>query len=186
MNHKVESVAKKLLGRAIRPLVDDLKQALPRLGSIVEKVGTKLGSLLEDVPIVGTAFGIYNIVEDFKAHTVHGYVDAGFDILITGLSVLGPEMEIITLPLTMIKMAFDELFNFDIPKNATIEVKIAIFFKQLGQNILHFFETFSPIGWIISAIEGSEKLDAEYNKQQEFLSQLTDYQNYFKVVTARP
>jgi len=62
------------------------------VGNTLSTVGRN-GELMEDIPIIGTAFGIYNIYEDFHQHSVIGYVDGALDITITGLGFLGPETE---------------------------------------------------------------------------------------------
>ena len=184
INRKVYSVGKKLLGNVLDKTVKSLENTvLEGLSSELRSSITRFGELIEDVPIVGTAFGIYNIVEDFQQHSVLGYIDAELDIAITGLSFLGPEADIITVPLTIIRMSIDELFgNIHIDKSLPLDAQIRQFFEQFGRNILHWFESMSPIVNIINTISECKKLDAEYDKEQDFLEELEDYHNYYDVV----
>lgn len=170
LNYKVSSVGKKLVGTALRPLVNGLTASKPELRSMVKAAGRNLGNLVEALPLVGTAFDIYNIMQDLKSHTVHGDIDAAFDIILTILSFFGPETEIITGPLMMVRLVFDEVHG-----------RVFQFFKHLGVKILGLFETFSPIGWIVGAFEDTQKLNSEYKKEQAFLSQLADYTNYYRI-----
>lgn len=184
INRKVYSAGKKLLGNVLDKGVKSLENTvLEGLSSEVRSGISQFGELIEDVPIVGTAFGIYNIAQDFQQGTTLGYIDAGLDIAITGLSFLGPEADIVTVPLTIIRMSIDELFgNIHINKSLPLDAQIRQFFEQFGQGILNWFETFSPIVNIINTVIECKKLDAEYDKEQDFLHELEDYHNYYDIV----
>ena len=184
INRKVYSAGKKLLGNVLDKGVKSLENTvLEGLSSEVKSGISQFGELIEDVPIVGTAFGIYNIMQDFQQGTTLGYIDAGLDTAITGLSFLGPEADIVTVPLTIIRMSIDELFgNIHINKSLPLDAQIRQFFEQFGQGILNWFETFSPIVNIINTVIECKKLDAEYDKEQDFLHELEDYHNYYDIV----
>ena len=187
VNRKVYSAGKKLLGKMLDRTVSSLESTvLEGLSAGVRSGVTKLGALIEDVPIIGTAFGVYNIVDEIlNASSTLDYIDAGLDVAITVLSLLGPEADIITVPLTIIRMSIDELFgNIHINKSLPIDGQIRQFFKQLGQNILNWGEKFNPLASYMDIAKESEKLDKEYLKEQLFLTQLEDYHNYYHVASS--
>lgn len=113
-NQKLYKAAGKYLGKALQKGVNRASESVATIagedagrlvqargGEIISTVG-EVGEFLEDVPIVGTAFGIYNIYEDFQQHSTIGYIDGALDIAITGLALLGPEVEPVVLALTVI------------------------------------------------------------------------------------
>ena len=78
-------------------------------GDALSTVG-RIGELTEDIPIIGTTFGIYNIYEDFHQHSTIGYIDGALNIAITGLVFLGPEAEVAALALTIVRMSIDTFY----------------------------------------------------------------------------
>ncbi len=182
--------------RALQKPLDKLsKSAVVREGEkIVEtEISSVIGKVdtahLDEIPIIGTAFGIYNIVEDFKQHNTLGYIDAGLDIVITGLSFLGPEVEPIIIALTFIRMGIDTFYNAigneisSLPEDASLIDKVGAVFKGIKDSVIDLYEQYTLLGQIVGAIENSNKLDQSYAKQQEFLHNLTDFDNYYGIVT---
>ena len=117
----VGKIASKAIGRVSEAVGTVLGEDAGKLlaqegGELLSTVG-EVGELVEDIPIIGTAFGIYNIYEDLQQHTVIGYVDAGLDTLITVLGLLGPEAEPFVIALTIIRMGIDSFYT-DIKKGA--------------------------------------------------------------------
>lgn len=199
-NRAIYKAAGKYLGRALRNQVENVGETVSTIagedagqlvkfagGEILSTVG-EVGEFLEDVPIVGTAFGVYNIYEDFQQHSTLGYIDAGLDIAVTGLSLLGPEAEPVVIALTIIRMGIDTFYN-DIskelealPPSASITQKVGAVFKGIGEAFVDLFEEFTLPGQIFGAIDNSHKLDEQYDNDRSFLRQLSDYHSYFTVV----
>ncbi|WP_163833604.1 C80 family cysteine peptidase [Spartinivicinus ruber] len=155
-------------------------------GSLLRTAG-RVGELLEDVPIIGTAFGIYNIEQDLQRGDTLGYIDAGLDGAITALSLAGPEAEPIVIALTIIRMGIDEFYT-DIkkeldalPADASAGQKAEAVFTGIGKASFHLWEEWTLPGQIYGAVTHSKKLDQEYVKDQAYLNNLADYHNYFKV-----
>ena len=123
VNKAIYKTAGKYMNKALSASVEGVSETIASVGSgelaqlakasgeeVVSLIG-KIGEFAEDIPIVGTAFGIYMIAEDFSKHTTIGYIDGALDIAITGLSLLGPEMEPFVLALTIIRMGIDTFYK---------------------------------------------------------------------------
>ena len=181
--------ASKAIGRISETIGEVVGEDAGRLiaaegGELLSTVG-KLAELAEDIPIVGTVFGIYNIYEDIQQHTVIGYVDAGLDSLITVLGLLGPEAEPFVIALTIIRLGIDSFYTDikkeldSLPPGASTGETVVAVLKGIGEGILDLADTLT--GGIWSAPFKASKLDEEYRKDQAFLRQISDYHNYFKV-----
>ncbi len=118
INNKIWQASKQFMKRALQKPLDKLsKSVIVRKGE--EFVETEISgfigkvdlAVLDEIPIIRTAFGIYNIVEDFKQHNTLVYIDAGLDIAITGLLFMGPGVEPIIIPLIIIRMGMDTFYN---------------------------------------------------------------------------
>ena len=197
INQKVYKLAGKAVGKLANKAIGRVSEAIGQVvgedaGRLIAGEGAELlstigeiGELAEDIPIVGTAFGIYNIYEDLQQHTVIGYVDAGLDTLITVLGLLGPEAEPFVIALTIIRLGIDSFYT-DIKKEldslppdaSTGQVVVAVL-KGIGEAILDIADTLT--GGIWSAPFKAAKLDKQYEKDQAFLREMSDYHNYFKV-----
>ena len=185
----VGKIASKAIGRVSEAvgtvLGEDAGKLLAREGGELLSTIGEVGELAEDIPIIGTAFGIYNIYEDLQQHTVIGYVDAGLDTLITVLGLLGPEAEPFVIALTIIRMGIDSFYTDikkeldSLPPGATTGQKVVAVLKGIGEAILDIYDTIT--GGIWSAPFKAAKLDKEYEKNQQFLRQVSDYHNYYKV-----
>lgn len=132
-----------------------------------EATETEMSSVLgdvdgEDIPIIGTAFGIYNIVEDL---TTLGYIDAGFDILIIGLSLAGPEMEPFVMALSAMKMGVEAWYTgitnelAKLPSNASLSDKVTAPFKGILDREIALCKEFTIAGQIYQAVTESNKLE---------------------------
>ena len=185
----VGRIASKAIGRVSEAVGTALGENAGKLlahegGELLSTVG-EVGELAEDIPIIGTAFGIYNIYEDLQQHTAIGYVDAGLDTLITVLGLLGPEAEPFVIALTIIRMGIDSFYNDikkeldSLPPGASTGQKVVAVLKGIGEAILDIYDTVT--GGIWSAPFKAAKLDREYAKNQQFLGQVSDYHNYYKV-----
>ena len=196
INQKIWQASKNFLKEALQGPMEELSASTAVMDAekvVGSEVSTVIGEVnsgfMDDVPIIGTAFAIYNIVEDFERHSTIGYIDAGLDILTAGLSFLGPEAEPFVIALSIIRMGIDTFYNDiskelnDLPSDATLSQKVTAVFKGIGDAIVDICEEFTLVGQIYSAIENSKKLDEKYEKQQEFLNSLTDFSNYYKVVS---
>lgn len=199
VNRAIYKAAGKFLGRILRNQVESVSDMVSTVagedtgklfslagGELLSTIGD-VGDFLEDVPIVGTAFGIYNIYEDFQQHSVLGYIDAGLDSAITGLSFLGPEAEPIIMALTVIRMGIGAFYNDiskelkNLPPDASVSEKVGAVFKGIGEAFLDLWEEFSLPGMIFGAIKNSHELDKEYDHDREFLRNLSNYKNYFTI-----
>ena len=176
---RIASVTESIVG-------EDAASAVLSGGDELLSAGTRVGELAEDIPFVGTAFGIYNIYEDLKQGTPIGYVDAGLDSLITVLGVLGPEAEPVTIALTVIRMTIGT-FYYDIkhqidslPPGASTGEKILAVVKGIWYSLGDIADTVT--GGIFTFSDKSQKLDEQFDNNQAFLQQLSDYNNYFSVV----
>ena len=151
---------------------------------LLSKIGD-VGEAFKNIPIVGTAFGIYYIYEDIQRHTVIGYVDAGLDSLITVLGFLGPEAEPFVIALTIIRLSIDTFYTDikkeldSLPPDASIGQEVLAVLKGIDEAIFDIGDTIT--GGIFSASSKIVKLEERYEGNQQFLSQIADYHNYFKV-----
>jgi Ca2+-binding RTX toxin-like protein len=198
-NAAIYKATTKALGRVARTALNEIGAVTERVfgeeaarslvsgGERLASVGGRLGELAESVPIVGTAFGVYSIVEDLEEGTPIGYADAGLDILITGLGLLGPEAEPLVIGLTIVRMTIDEFYNNikmeldSLPSNANTGDKIIAVLKGIADALGTIADTLT--GGIFTVGKKSHDLDHEYHKNQAFLRQLADYTNYFKVTS---
>ena len=198
-NAAIYKATTKALGRVARTALNEIGAVTERVfgeeaarslvsgGERLASVGGSLGELAESVPIVGTAFGVYSIVEDLEEGTPIGYADAGLDILITGLGLLGPEAEPLVIGLTIVRMTIDEFYNNikmeldSLPSNANTGDKIIAVLKGIADALGTIADTLT--GGIFTVGKKSHDLDHEYHKNQAFLRQLADYTNYFKVTS---
>ena len=200
INDAIYREAGKALGGLLRQRVEELGETVSGLfgeevgtlavSEVLESIG-RTGEILKDVPILGTAFGVYNIYEDIAQHSVIGYVDAGFDAVITGLQIFGegdPIVEAVVLGLTVIRMTIDDFYysiknELDkLPPGASVGAKVVAVLKGIGEALHEIIDMFSVIGQIVDAIVNSLKLNAQYHKDRQFLKELADYHNYFSVI----
>ena len=197
LNKKIYKAAGKAVGklasRAVGRVSETIGQAVGEdagkliAGEASELLSTigEVGEVFEDIPIVGTAFGIYNIYEDLQQHAVIGYVDAGLDTLITVLGLLGPEAEPFVIALTIIRLGIDSFYTDikkeldSLPPDASTGQEVVAVLKGIGEAILDIADTLT--GGIYSAPFKVEKLEKQYEENQQFLRQIADYHNYFKV-----
>ena len=198
-NPAIYKAATKALGRVARGALnifgaftesvfgEEAARSLVSGGEELLSVGSNLGELAEDIPIVGTAFGVYSIVEDLKQRTPLGYVDAGLDTLITGFGLLGPEAEPLVIALTIVRMTIGDFYNGikmeldSLPSNANTGDKIVAVFKGIADAVANIEDTLT--GGIFTVGKNSHDLDDKYHKNQDFLRQLADYTNYFMVTS---
>ena len=195
-NQKISKAAGKFLSRALRQSVKDLAESASvtgeEAGAFVEQAGGEIMSTAGKIenflekglsPIIGTAFGIYNIIQDFKQHSILGYIDGVLDIAITGVSLLGPEAEPLKIALTILRMVIGIFYNDisdeldKLPPHASVVDKIDAVLAGIAKSFLDILKEFTPWG----AIDNSNKLNQEYNKEQNFLAKLSDYHNYFNI-----
>jgi Ca2+-binding RTX toxin-like protein len=197
INKKISEAASRSLGKylnddvaEVRNIGEDIVEgegAKVLAGDAEElaALGSEVGEATEGIPIIGTIFGVYNIYEDLKQHTVIGYVDAGLDTLITVAGLFGPEAEPVVVVLMAIRMTIDTFYN-DIkkeldrlPPDASVSAKVGAVFKGIGESLLHIADFLT--GGIFSAPSKAHSLDKEYEKDQEFIKSLADYHNYYSI-----
>ena len=197
LNQKIYKAAGKAVGKIASRAVGRVSETIGQVvgedaGELIAGEGSELlstigevGEVFEDIPIVGVAFGIYNIYEDLQQHTVIGYVDAGLDTLITVLGLLGPEAEPFVIALTIIRLGIDSFYTDikkeldSLPPDASTGQEVVAVLKGIGEAILDIADTLT--GGIYSAPFKVEKLEKQYEENQQFLRQIADYHNYFKV-----
>ena len=197
VNQKIYKAAGKAVGKIARKAVgrvsetigqvvgEDAGQLIAGEGSEILSTIGKVGEVFEDIPIIGTAFGIYNMYEDLQQHTVIGYVDAALDTLITVLGLLGPEVEPFVIALTIIRLGIDTFYTDikkeldSLPPDASIGQEVLAVLKGIDEAIFDIGDTIT--GGIFSASSKIVKLEERYEGNQQFLSQMADYHNYFKV-----
>ena len=197
LNQKIYKAAGKTVGKIANKAVGRVSETIGqvvgedasllinvgRLG-LLSKIG-KVGQVFKDIPIVGTAFGIYYIYEDIQRHTVIGYVDAGLDSLITVLGFLGPEAEPFVIALTIIRLSIDTFYTDikkeldSLPPDASTGQEVLAVLKGIDEAIFDTGDTIT--GGIFSASSKIVKLEERYEGNQQFLSQMADYHNYFKL-----
>ncbi len=196
INQKIWQASKKFIQGALQGPMNELSastaaaDAERAVGSEVSSVIGKVNlNILDDIPIIGTVFAIYSIYEDFARHSVIGYIDAGLDILTAGLSFFGPEAEPFVIALSIIRMGIDTFYNdigkqlSDLPSDASFSDKVEAVFRGIGDSVVDLAKEYTLIGQIYSAIENSKALDKKYKEQQQFLQSLTDFSNYYDVVS---
>ncbi len=196
INQKIWQASKNFIKGALQGPMNELSastaavDAERAVGSEVSSVIGKVNlNFLDDIPIIGTAFAIYSIYEDFAKHSVIGYIDAGLDILTAGLSFFGPEAEPFVIALSIIRMGIDTFYNdigkqlSDLPSDASFSDKVEAVFRGIGDSVVDLAKEYTLIGQIYSAIENSKALDKKYKEQQQFLQSLTDFSNYYDVVS---
>ena len=74
-----------------------------------------------------------------------------------------------------------EILN--LPSDASLADRVGAVFRGIGDAVVELYEQFTLIGQIIGAITNSKKLDREYAEQQQFLHRLTNFDNYYGIVT---
>ncbi|KAM9394519.1 uncharacterized protein KZ484_005550 [Pholidichthys leucotaenia] len=139
------------------------------------------------IPLAGIGFGIYNVEQDLERGDTLGYVDAGFDLLVTELDVvefaqpeLEPFIEPVVIVLSVIRMTIDDIYmgiknELDsLPKDAGVLDKLRAFFVGFGKGIEHFLIHVASIfyNWHYDEIEEGRRL----------VAQISDYHKYFKIV----
>ena len=176
--YEVNEIAEEEVGdRGAEVLAGEAIEDLSSMGKAVD--------FLIDVPWLGTIFTIYNVVQDIRQGTPIGYVDAALDIAIGIVDLLGPEFEPVTLILMVEKMKIDTFYadikqQFDaLPPDASVGDKVAAFFRGVKNAYLDMLD-FST-GGIFTAAHKSKKLDEQYDEDQEFLRELSDYHNYYDI-----
>ena len=197
VNQKIYKAASKALGKIANRNVgrvsesietaigEDAGELMAREGGEALSTIGEVGELFEDIPVVGTAFGLYNIYEDLQQHTVIGYVDAGLDTLITVLGLFGPEAEPFVIALSIIRLGIDTFYadikkELDsLPPGASVGDKIVAVLKGIGEAIIDIADTIT--GGIFSAAGKIRKLESQYQDNQEFLKQISNFHNYFHV-----
>lgn len=187
-NQMIYIAAGKFLGKALRKSVSNLAKVVKteEMGKLIQESGSKIIStigevskLMEYVPVIGTAFGIYNIYEDLLRHSTIGYVDYALDLIL-----LSPESGPVVLALTIIRMGIDSFYNkiseelTSLPPNATVVQKVESVFKGIGEALLT--DLILP-DMIHETVSYSHKLDEQYNKDQEFVKKMADEQNYYTI-----
>ena len=200
VNRAIYKQSGKVLGKLFRKDIQNIdvsvstingesaeKLLLTAEGDALSTVG-RVGDLMEDIPIIGTAFGIYNIYEDFQQHSAIGYIDGGLDIAITGLGFLGPETEPVVLALTVVRMTIDTFYADiskelqNLPSGASVGQKIGAVFRGILNAGEDLYKEFTLNGQIVGAFENSKKLDRQHERDEEYLKMVSDYHNYFHVV----
>ena len=197
LNPKIYGAAGKAVGKIASKAVGRVSETIGQVvgedaGLLIAGEGTwllsnigKVRQVFKDIPIVGTAFGIYYIYEDIQRHTVIGYVDAGLDTLITVLGFLGPEAEPFVIALTIIRLSIDTFYTDikkeldSLPPDASTGQEVLAVLKGIDEAIFDIGDTIT--GGIFSASSKIVKLEERYEGNQQFLSQMADYHNYFKV-----
>ncbi len=96
---------------------------------------------------------------------------------------MGPVEGPISIPLIIIRMGMDTFYNdigneiSSLPEDVSLIDKVGAVFKGIKNAIVDIFDQFTSIRQI------SNKLDQAYAKQQEYLHHLTDFDNYYGIVT---
>ena len=193
----ISKTAEKILGKVLKPLSQNVSSSVfHEVGEIVKDITGDVKSLIGNFnklknylyPLVQLGYGIYNIYQDFKRHTTTGYIEGGFDIATTFLSLLGPEAAPLEAALSLIKMGVEYFFT-DISKELralpphasvgqiTVAVLNGIFDGVIDilENIIHNINPFA-------VISDMHALDDIYNKNHELICQLSDYENYYNFV----
>ena len=167
LNQKIYRAAGKAVGKIASKAVVRVSETIGQVvgedagqliaggeSELLSKIGD-VGEAFKNIPIVGTAFGIYYIYEDIQRHTVIGYVDAGLDSLITVLGFLGPETEPFVIALTIIRLSIDTFYTDikkeldSLPPDASIGQEVLAVLKGIDEAIFDIGDTIT--GGIFSA-----------------------------------
>ncbi len=190
----IDKMAAKFLGKALKGLAD--KAGESATFSVAKKVEGKVTALVGDfkalkakfAPIIGTLFNVYSIVQDFNHHSTIGYIDAAFDIATTVLSLFGPEAEPFAAALSIIKVGVDYFYTdisrelHALPPDPSVGQVVVAVLKGIGEGILDIIKDIWNNINIFGIIGNAHKLDDQYNKDQDFLRSIADYQHYYSVV----
>jgi Ca2+-binding RTX toxin-like protein len=148
------------------------------------------GRVAGDIPVIGTAFGIYNTVQDIRRKTTIGYIDAGLDAAITISALFGPEALIVTVALTIVRLVIDDFYYAisnelkNLPSDASALQKVGAVLKGIGEGIvmtIKAFYDFTSLG-LLSFAETYINIDKRYNEEHALFHKMSDYHNYLRFV----
>ena len=193
MNKDIRIAAEKYLGKVLGSSVSEIRHSVSNVEQPNEKIMSTVGKDEEverKIPIIGTLFSIYNIFEDFNKHTTLGNIDGLLDIAIAALSFLGPEADPIAAALSLFEMGINAFYGelrkerdalpYDPSVQQIVLAVVKGVFKALldiAKEIANFLSSFS----VFATIKKVHELDKQYEKDKEFLSEMSNYKNYFKI-----
>ena len=194
----INKAAGEYIGKALKKLADKASESVASgvAGGIVKKTEGTVSSLIgkfkelkaKFAPIISAVEGIYNIYEDFEQHTTLGYINAGFDIAELVLSFFGPEAAPFEAALSLIEMGVDYFYTdiskelHALPPHASVVQVVVAVLKGIFEGIVDIINEFIQQFDIFAIIGNCHKLDEQYDKDRRFLQEMSDYNNYFKVV----
>lgn len=189
----INKAAGKFLGKVMRNLADKASKSVET--SIAVKVENKFTSVVGEfkklkakfAPVIGALYNIYNIYEDFHRHTTLGYINGAFDIATTIFSFLGPEGEVFSMVLSIIKTGID-FFYTDIskelhalPHDPSVGQVVVAVIKGIVESIVDWIKSILQSLNIFAIIGNIHKLDQQYHQDQDFLNKLSDYKTYYNI-----
>lgn len=194
----INKAAGEYIGKALKKLTDKASESVASgvAGSIVKKTEGTVSSLIgkfkelkaKFAPIISAVESIYNIYEDFKQHTTLGYINAAFDIAETVLSFFGPEAAPFEAALSLIQMGVDYFYTdiskelHALPPHASVGRIVVAVLKGIFEGIVDIIKDFIHEFDIFAIIGDAHKLNEQYDNDRRFLQEMSDYNNYFKVV----
>jgi len=194
----INKAAGEYIGKALKKLTEKASESVASgvAGGIVKKTEGTVSSLIgkfkelkaKFAPIISAVEGIYNIYEDFEQHTTLGYINAGFDIAELVLSFFGPEAAPFEAALSLIEMGVDYFYTdiskelHALPPHASVVQIVVAVLKGIFEGIVDIISEFIQQFDIFAIIGNCHKLDEQYDKDRRFLQEMSDYNNYFKVV----
>ena len=194
----INKAAGEYIGKALKKLTNKASESVASgvAGGIVKKTEGTVSSLIgkfkelkaKFAPIISAVEGIYNIYEDFKEHTTLGYINAAFDIAEMVLSFFGPEAAPFEAALSLIQMGVDYFYTdiskelHALPPHASVGRIVVAVLKGIFEGIVDIIKDFIHQFDIFAIIGDAHKLDEQYDNDRRFLQEMSDYNNYFKVV----
>ena len=188
---RIASAASRALGQSLKPavqvamgtLVKQANTSLIEAGRALRVTAESASTMLEAVPILGTAFGIYNVYEDLQRHDTQGNIDAALDATILALA-LDPALEPVAISLTLLRLGFDDYYT-DIKNEldksgSSTQDKLVAVTKGFAEGTADVYKDYTLLGQIVKSIEASHELDEKAVQQQVFLESLKNYNNYYQ------
>lgn len=175
--------------RSLSTATTEISTALTEGTTAAEESLTVAGEAAEDIPVLGTVFGVYNTIQDIRRGTAIGYVDAALDAAITISALFGPEALVVTVALTIVRLVIDDFYYAisnelkNLPADATVLQKIGAVFKGIAEGIVMVIKNivdFFTLGFL-SFAETSSKIDEQFAKDHALLKKMSDFHNYFKI-----
>ncbi|MBO1322895.1 FG-GAP-like repeat-containing protein [Acanthopleuribacter pedis] len=198
LNAKAEAAAARAVGAAIRPAAQRLAAFAGAHGDIMlvraaTRLGTTLvgaGEAMSRLPIVGTAFGVYNVIQDLERNSTIGDVNAVLDSAIVTLqlaALANPGLEVVVLALVAVRIVDDIVYNdvaaelHKLGPDADFGDKTLAVLKGLGHAVNDFENTTNPLMAVGDMLVQDTILKSTADRQAAYIDSMADYHTFFRV-----